>query len=449
MSEKVSVASPKHLVLIIGLAVAAIGMASSAGRTMQSSGSACDGCRRKAVLARASSDLPYYQEHGDVLAGSTQSRLAESLTTPCFHLLDRASPGGIPEYFFTVDFSRSGAAAGAGGTRLAIELFYNGEPQESLFKIATESPIEDYSSHVNRMYQNRDAAVNKVKPIDEILKKFERRPESCEIKIAGGEEVAPFGEVEVTITDFSDASGRPSREFNRIIVEAERGIIRGGDDVLENPKRQAFRIGDGTVKLRYQAPAECQAGQDEINVYSSCEILDPGKQPMEMTKADRKIGGKQVRLVCPEGVLTIWYTYREVEKYMEATIEIGLGRLDFSVPYGDTGNNADYHPVLYMKIREAKAFKDGLPGSGFRFFPMVEQTPHYMIISDPTTRKVAGVLMFKNLLMFNWSDGMDGYMIQKCAPDVSIPTGGDGVISATGGCSAGAESLKWKLQRNR
>lgn len=449
MDKKAGLISPKQLVLVLGLAVAAMALAWPVERIGPGSGSTCDGCRRTAVLARVASDLAYYQEHGDVLAGSTQSRLVEALTTPCFHLQDRALSGGIPEYFFAVEFSRSGAGAKASGTRLSIELFYNGEPQESVFKISTDSPIEDYSSHVNRMYQNRDAAINKVKPIDEILRNFERRPESCKIQIEGGEEISPFGEVEVTISDFRDASGRPSREFNRIIVGAERGIIRGGDDILEDPRRQAFRIGDGVVKLRYQAPVECQTGQDEIQVYSSCEILDPGKQPMERTKADRKIGGKQVKLNCPEGVLTISYTYRGDEEYKHAVIDIGLGRLDFSVPFGDTGNNADYHPVLYMKIREAEAFKRGMTGSGFRFFPMVEQTTHYMIISDPKTRKVAGVLMFNNLLMFKWTDGKDGYMDQDCASNVAEPTGGDGTFVTSGQCSDGGGSIKWTLRRFR
>jgi len=464
MSKKICISSLKCLRLVV-LAVAAMGLASWAGRTDQSG---CQGCARTAFVERATSDIPFYVERLETLLSSTQSRLVESLTTPCFYLVNRAVGEDLArkdwpesdralsryreaEYVFLVDFSRARPATKPGATRLTIELLYNGEPREKVFTLTTDSPIETYSSQVNRMYTNPDAVINQVKPIDEVLRDFERRPVSCEIRTAGGERVVPLGEVDVTITGFRDANGRPSREFNRIVVEAKRGLISGGESVLDDPKRQAFRIGDGTVKLKYQAPAECEPGQDEITVYSSCEILDPGKQPMERTRADRRIGSRQMRLVCAEGVLTFSYLYQSPKIYKEATIEIGLGRLDFSLPYGATSNNADYHPILYMKILKAKAFKDGLPGRGFRFLPMVEQSRHYLIITNPKSRKVVEVPVWNNLLLFKWSDGADGYMIQNCIKTPSKPTEGDGVMRASGACTHttpdGTDSFKWTLKR--
>jgi len=427
----------------------------------------CQGCERTAFLERATSNLPYYKEHGQVLYASTLSRLSESLTTPCFHLINRAvvedlarkgwpesgralSQYRVPEYFFLADFSRAGAASGE-ATRLSLELVYNGEPNETVFKLSTDSPIEDYSSQVNRMYQNPDAVINQVKPIDEILRDFERRPATCEIKPDGGDETVPGASVDVALEDFRDEKGRPSRDFNRIVVEARHGRISGGVPVGEGASRQAFRIGDGTVRLQYLAPAECDPAEDEITVYSSCDILDPEKKPMETTGIDRKIASRKIKLVCAEGVLTFWYLYQSPKKYMEATIEIGLGELDFSLPYGVTGNMADYHPILYMKIRKAKALKEGLPGHGFRFYPFVDQIPKHLIVTNPKSRKVVGVLIWNNLLMFNWSDGTDGSMIQGCAPNLSNPTEGDGVIKASGGCTRntpdGIESFKWTLNR--
>lgn len=281
----------------------------------------CTDCSRTAFLERATSNLPYYIDHGQILYASTLSRLVESLTTPCFHLINKAviedlarqgwpesgralSQFRVPEYFFLADFSRigpaSGKAAEAGGTRLSLELVYNGEPNETVFKLASESPLEDYSSHVNRMYQNRDAVINQVKPIDGILRDFERRPVSCEIDLGETEEVTPGEEIEVKLTDFRDEQGRASKYFNRVVVEARHGRIKGGSRVVAGETMRAFRVEGGTITFTYRAPDDCAASEDRIIVHSSCTILDPGKEPMEMTSVDKKISEKAVRISCPD-----------------------------------------------------------------------------------------------------------------------------------------------------
>ena len=441
-------------------------------RNTLSSTTGCKDCSRTAFLKRATSDIPYYRDNEQILYASTLSRLVESLTTPCFHLINREviedlarkgwpessralSGFQVPEYFLLVDFSRIGAASGkakeAGGTRLSLELVYNGEPNETVFKLASESPLEDYPSHVNRMYQNRDAVINQAKPIDETLQNFERRPATCEVKLEGGDEAVPWETVDVVLEGFKDENGRPSREFNRVVVEARRGLIKGGTPVGEGASRQAFRVGDGTVRLQYIAPAECDPTGDEITVYSSCDILDPGKKPMETTSINRRIASRKIKLICAEGVLTYSYFYQSPKVYKEATIEIGLGRVEFSLPYGLEGNVADYHPILYMKIRNAKALKEGLPGHGFSFFPLVEKTTHHLVVTNPTSRKAVGVLIWNNLVMFKWSDGGDDEMSQHCAPNLSKPAEGDGINRVSGGCTQrtgdAVESFKWTLNR--
>ena len=296
------------LALILGLAPAG-GPEASGGSAGQSG---CQGCARTAIVERAISDIPFYVERIELLRSGTQSRLVESLTTPCFHLLDPEAVGSaglpvpqrFPEYIFLVDFSYARTVAGetakAGATRLTLELLYNGEPRETVFQLATDSPIEDYSSQVNRMYQNRDAAINRVKPIDEVLRGFERRSVTCAIDLGSTGELMPSEEAEVKLTDFRDALGRPSKYFNRVVVEAERGRIKSGTPLASAPERRAFRIGDGTVTIAYEAPKNCAVSEDKIIVHSSCSILDPGKEPIEMTRVDQKISEKKIKIICPD-----------------------------------------------------------------------------------------------------------------------------------------------------
>lgn len=229
----------------------------------------CPECSRTGMVSRASSDLSPYKENPELLLSSTRSRLAEAFTAPCFHLLHPRTLESLksgerdgrpslaekaPEYFFSVDFSRrpAGPSEGTapGATRLTLEMFYNGSPSESVVRIHTDSPLEDYASHVNRMYQNPDAEIRKVQPLQSILRDFERRPVTCEISLEEKETV-PWGEISVSLKGFRDWKGRPSREFNRILVKPRRGRILGGTSILENPNWQAFQVGAGEVKFRY------------------------------------------------------------------------------------------------------------------------------------------------------------------------------------------------------
>ena len=457
-----------------------------------SGSSDCPQCARRGTVSRASSNLAPYKENPELLLASTRSRLAEALTGPCFHLLhpealessrgegrgDVSSPAGKPpEYFFSVDFSRqpvdaSGGAA-PGGTRLILEMFYNGAPSESVFRIHTDSPLEDYSSHVNRMYQNPDAEIRRVQPIEEILRDFERRPVTCEISLEERETV-PLGEIPVSVKGFRDWKGRPSREFNRIVVRAERGRIIGGTSILENPSWQAFQVGAGEVKFRYQAPAECDPPADQILVFSSCEILDPAKQPMEWTRSDRKIAEAAVPILCARGVVTIRYESRmarindrclaDTLVHHQATLELGLGDQRFALPFGMEGSTAAYHPVLYRKIRSAEAVlvdRNGekKEGRDFRFAGPAASGhgPDIVVVRDPATKRVIGVPGFGILLAFTWSDGKTGSFSGPAlikGSSLGRASGGDGFTSVHGGetarkvddCVEWTETLQWELR---
>ncbi len=481
----------------IGLALI-LGLASAAGPDVAgvpSGQSGCQGCARTAAVEGAASDIPFYIENRETLRSSTLSRLAESLTTPCFHLVSREAVEGVAhedrpesgralsgyegsEYVFLADFSYAGPAAKPGATRLTIELLYNGEPRETVFRLSTDSPIEDYSSQVNRMYRNPDAAINRVKPIDEVLRDFERRPVTCEIDPDGGDETVPGAIVDMIIRDIRDEKGRPSREFNRVVVEARRGRISGGAPVGEGASRQAFRVGDGTVRFQYLAPAECVPAEDEITVHSSCDILDPGKKPLESTGLDRKIASRKIKLVCAEGVLTRTYVLNSVVVDPDcdwtivnktATVETAFDRLSYSLPFGGFAEMADYHPILYTKIVKAEAVsisKTGGKRTGRAFrIPDPQKPPasaalDFMLVTDPKTRRVVRVPVPHFWLDFFWDDGIPATIYQTGGlkqERLFKVTGGDGVVTASGGdtcerndgCVLTTESYQWTVRRVR
>lgn len=272
----------------------------------------CEGCARAAIVERATSNIPFYVSNTEILRRSTASSLVENLTTPCFHLLrpevvEAAGypvPQRIPEYVFLVDFSHVQAAAGEAAkpnaSRLTIDLLYNGDPREYVFRLSTDSSLDDLSTQGRQMYTNPNAAIKQVKPIDEVLQEFERRPRSGTIDLGKTKELAPGEEVELKLTNLQDEKGRASKHFNRVVIEAERGRIKSGARLVASPERRAFRVGNGTVTFTYQAPDACSASQDRIIVHASCSILDPAKDPMEMTSVERRIVEKTVPLACPD-----------------------------------------------------------------------------------------------------------------------------------------------------
>lgn len=244
---------------------------------------------------------------------SLAGKLVEVLTTPCFHLSvagidQKDDPDKIPEYFFRglFDAGISGETDSAGRdikSRLTIGLYYNGDPVELVKNWTTESTVTTVSSQYNRMFDNPGAVIRKDIPIDNLLADFERRPVTCRIEAGEKTGLGPGEEAEVRITDFRDEKGRNPKYFSRIIVEVRQGRIRGGARLISDPasnKIRAFRLDQLPVTFTYEAPDDGNASTDKIIVYSSCQILDPGKVSMEYTKPDNKIAEKELNIIRPD-----------------------------------------------------------------------------------------------------------------------------------------------------
>lgn len=255
---------------------------------------------------------------------SFAGKLVEVLTSPCFHMrvggnINPVYPDKIPEYLFRGSFDAgiSGETDTQGReikSRLTIELFYNGNPVELVKSWTTESTVATLSSQYNRMFDNSDALMRRDVPLDDLLNDFERRPTTCSIETGDKTELGPGEETEIKITDCKDEQGRNSRYFNRIIVEVLHGRIKDGSRILSDPtgdKIRAFRLDKLPVTFIYEAPEECDPSTEKISVYSTCQILDPGKEPMFITEPDKKIAEKEIKLVHPDLVAEYSSTIEE------------------------------------------------------------------------------------------------------------------------------------------
>lgn len=281
----------------------------------------CDGCVRRYIIANISSDA------GELNELSIKHHINMTVITLCFHALstgEEIPPELQPvtkarphEYFFMVSYEEGMNEEIK--SRLQIDLFFNGSPEEHVKTWVTESenPRAKYTSHNNRMFMNPSAVLKKFRPMEvTVLNDFEKRPYSCEIK-PKKEAVNPGEEIEVIITDIHDIEGKPSREFNRLIIQAKDGKILDGTPITADFDLKAFRVEDGTVKFKYRAPTSCDETEDVIFVYNSCDILREDLWPLAITDLKDKIAEKKIRLLCADWTGTFTFSYMSSSKDIE------------------------------------------------------------------------------------------------------------------------------------
>jgi hypothetical protein len=226
--------------------------------------------------------------------------IAEVATSPCFHM------GGLnPEYQFYYswdtdiedEFMPNGNPV---ETEFGLVLEFRGESGEIVQSWFTQSSASSTSSQLRHMFRNADAEFRKDLPLEELLWAFEKTPDECEIE-PEEEEVEPEEKIKVELSDFQTYDGEESREFNRILVEANHGRVHGGTPLKRNPYMHVFMLGDGEITFTYEAPDSTEHKEDTILVYSSCEILSPKEQPLAETWPHELIGDKTIRIKRPTG----------------------------------------------------------------------------------------------------------------------------------------------------
>ena len=245
---------------------------------------------------------------------SVLSNLVENLTTPYFHMLasfwNRYNPMvHKSEYKFKGSYEGD---IDDGSTidgkpllsRFILELYYSGDTEELIKSWKTEKSINKIPAHYRTMMRNQDSKMSGDKPIHEkLLWDFEKTPVECDIK-PQKEEVFPGQMIDITISNCKGRKGEPSREFQRLVATTKHGYIANGAPVLD-PDYEAFSYGDGNVKIKYQAPGNCDNREDVVSVYNSCDIYSSTLHPLELTEKNKEIGEAKIKISCEKGFINI------------------------------------------------------------------------------------------------------------------------------------------------
>jgi len=245
---------------------------------------------------------------------SVLSNLVENLTTPYFHMLATFWISYNPmvhksEYQFKGSYEGD---IDDGSTidgkplvsRFILELYYSGDNEELIKSWKTEKSVNKIPAHYRTMMRNPDSKMSSDKPIHEkLLWDFEKTPVECDIR-PQKEEVFPGQMIDITISNCKGKEGQPSREFQRLVATAKHGYIANGAPVPD-PEYEAFSYGDGNVKIKYQAPGNCNNKEDVISVYNSCDIYNSTLHPLELTEKNKEIGEAKIKINCEKGFINI------------------------------------------------------------------------------------------------------------------------------------------------
>ncbi len=243
-------------------------------------------------------------DHAYCFPAIVASFLGEKLTNPCFHMLSlqyfNPDRHRNPEYLFRGSYEGNIE----GGeiveivtdvfkpiiARMNMKLYYNGTTPELVHEWNSQGTLNSPRGLLSRL--------NLPKNIRPILEEFEKRPATCEVKFPSQEELCENGTGEIILKGFRDTGGRPSREFNRIVVSIYKGEMLNGEKCIWGPDYRVFSLDDGEVKIRYRPPADKDDGYDWLRVYNSCDILPPEKHPLSETSIGELILDQHFPIFC-------------------------------------------------------------------------------------------------------------------------------------------------------
>ena len=326
-------------------------------------GSDCDGCKRAGKLEECTADDPMgiavakgsdnadpedvTQPGGDYDSGlrafcSSMKTYLNMLFLPeCFGILgtekvealrEKAEELGWPEavipknykqpeYSFEIDFvSGLDEYRESDGrpvrSRMKVTMYFDEEQREEIHQwntVGTWDLQTDGGSSLSSHQRKLKRAYKEGPGITEIIDEFEKRPYECQVKLE--EEVVKLGQViEIELSDFKDAVGETSREFNRVMLQVLHGKILNGMPSKYSDGLRIFLVGKEPIKIKYQAPDSCEVTEDSLIINSTCEILDDDREPLIDTELDEEIQTEAIPLYCPGVSLTMT---RSVRKHNE------------------------------------------------------------------------------------------------------------------------------------
>ena len=275
-----------------------------------------DCCFRHAIYSKCTvDDIKNVDRYGEVHCDSVKNCLTELMIRDCFRVIKpkvfdtsgeqensdgqvyRLKPTIIPahEYSFDVNFV-SGLNEFTDEGRpirssLTISMYFEGEQRELVHCWKIQGTWDTISnSRISWMeHRNKlERCYKKGPDIFEIIKRFEKKPTSCQIKLEK-KVVNVNEEIEFELSDFRDVFGESSRAFNRIIVHTSSGEIMNGGESYIGPYYKVFRVDDGTITVKYRAPDNYKENSERITVYSSCDVLPNVRVPMSSAEIYKQI----------------------------------------------------------------------------------------------------------------------------------------------------------------
>ena len=266
---------------------------------------------------------------------SIKTRLAVNLSNDCFHIQDpegmarnrqvaqrdgwspqlKPSNPDEPEYSFDVEMV-SGLDEYTDEGRpirssIKVELYFDGEQRELVHRwIAwgTWDTISNTGTSSLGLFHKIEASFREGPDIIEILESFEKRPVNC--RVNPDKEELDAGEViDIEIRDFKDTFGEKSREFNRLVVNTGSGHIMNGEPCEIGPDYRVFKVDNGSVKIIYKAPTNCNETEDRLTVYNSCEILPENRCPINETQIKERLTEKILKIKCYDASISITKRY--------------------------------------------------------------------------------------------------------------------------------------------
>jgi len=297
-------------------------------------------------------------------------------------------------------------------------------------------------------------------PLDKIIFDYERIPEHCEIEVEK-EEVSPGQEIQVKLSDITNAEGRKPREFNRILVSASAGEIIGGTELDFDPKFKAFHVGNGAIAFNYKAPDTEDNpgnGDDKIYVYNSCDI---NHSSMSSTKFRDKIAEKTIKMVKADAEATLKAKCHAEDSYTSITWEFTFNvTSQYHDTIGDEETFSENYDVKSYSLSDVSATViDKTDGSKLETHQGEINDIHLpesmWIVFDSKTGKAKEVNL--PFLAFDLIFTGGTMMLQSFGtfPGMNDVKAGDGVHTLSGGGSYSNPnygvtfSCKWSVQRHR
>jgi hypothetical protein len=138
-------------------------------------------------------------------------------------------------------------------------------------------------------------------PLDTLIRDYERTPERARVEVPNDTAQAA-DTVTIKLSELRDDEGRPTQEWQRVLVKVEKGKILNAETKWK--EYYVFKVGDqASVAVQYRAPNGCKPDKETLTVFNNCE-----KRTKQNKRPKNEIGKKQFNIVCDQWDVKITYS---------------------------------------------------------------------------------------------------------------------------------------------